>query len=87
MTRTRYEIKRVLFINGVRIHMAGGVSPTMGLLEELESCYNHGNPWNDYWIESFTVKSVTGKEVYARYDVKAVSKKIKQLRNYDAQTI
>ena len=77
MSKKRFEIKRVLFVNGVRVHMAGDVSPTIGLLEELEVCHNQGNPWGDYWIDSFTVKTVLESEkVYARYDAKLINRRV-----------
>ena len=77
MSKKRFESKRVLFVNGVRVRMAGNTSPTMGLLEEIEACHVHGNPWGDFWIESFTVKTVLESEkVYARYDAKMLSRRV-----------
>ena len=81
--RNRFEIKRVLFINGVRVKLFGqnGThSPTMKLLDEMEACHVHKNPWGDFLIEDFTVKAVISKNgggVYARYDVKTITLKSK----------
>lgn len=80
MSKIRFEMKRVLFVNGVRLNFGSkmGHFPTKEMLEGLEECHVHGNPWCGYWIEDFTVKTVVeDTKVYARYDVKAVSQKAK----------
>ena len=74
MSRTKFEIRKKLWINGVFVNMGiGNISPTLRMLEEIEACHVHGNPWQGFWVKDFKVKSVVNeKEVYARYDVKMV---------------
>lgn len=82
MARHKFEIKRVLFVNGVRVNLRGGsgstTQPTQGLLEGLEACHQDKKPWGKFWVEKFTVRTVVEEEdggVYARYDVRLVSQR------------
>ena len=82
MSENRIEIKRVLFVNGVRVKIkagSGATSPTMKLLEEIEGCCNRGSPWGKFWVEKFTVRTIVNEEkggVYVRYDAKMVNKNV-----------
>lgn len=77
MARKNDLMRRVLFINGVRVNMKNGHSPTMGLLEEIEACHIHGNPWSGFRIEEFSaVRFLTDeKGEYTKYDVRMKSQR------------
>lgn len=74
MARRKDIVRRVLFVNGVRLKFGKGLLsghlPTKGLLEEIEACHIHGNPWNGYWVEEFATRVCQKEngEIYQRYD-------------------
>ena len=82
MSENRIEIKRVLFVNGVRVKIkagSGATSPTMALLEEIEECCKQGSPWGKFWVERFTARTVVDEKkggVYVRYDAKMVNENV-----------
>ena len=79
MARRKDFVRRVLFINGRKVGFGRahkGIYPTKIMLDEIEACYIHGNPWSGFWIAKFSVRiGVDNEGVYAKYNVKAVSQR------------